>query len=73
MERCRTCKQVVPEKPRVEKITVDGISYKRFHWKWGMTVESPCDCFGAPYRAHSEPLASCPWYKKRFGVQENYE
>lgn len=63
--RCKACKQMVPEKPRVEKITVDGISYKRYHWVDGMTVESPCSCFGAPLRAHNVPFEQCPWYKKR--------
>lgn len=60
--KCPTCKQHVPEKPRVEIITVDGISYKRFHWKDGMTVESPCQCFGG-MRLHS--TTDCPWQKKR--------
>ena len=64
MKRCPTCKQDVPEKPRVEVITVDGISYKRFHWSGGMTVESPCTCYGATNgRAHSTDR--CPWLKKR--------
>ena len=64
MKKCPTCKQPVPEEPRVEVVTVDGISYKRFHWKGGgLTVESPCQCFGAVYRCHS--THDCPWLKKR--------
>lgn len=64
MKRCKTCKRPLEEKPRVEVITVEGISYKRYHWSWGMTVDSPCSCFGG-YRAHS--THACPWMKQRFG------
>jgi hypothetical protein len=65
MKRCRTCKQTIKPKPREEIITVDGINYKRYHYDGGMTVESPCKCYGALYRAHSVSLDRCPWMRKR--------
>lgn len=29
----------------------------------GTVVESPCACFGYPFRVHSTP--NCPWQKAR--------
>ena len=66
MRRCKCCKQPIPEKPRVQAVTVEGISYKRLHWPDGsLTVETPCQCFGSYHRMHS--TIACPWMKKRFG------
>lgn len=66
MKRCSTCKQTIPEKPRVEVVTVEGISYTINHWEMGRTVDSPCSCFGG-LRCHS--THACPWMAQRLALK----
>lgn len=61
--QCKCCNTKISEKPQIEKVTVDGISYKVYRWQDGTNVESPCSCFGSTFRAHSTEY--CPWLKKR--------
>jgi len=66
VKRCKCCKQPVPEKPRKEVFTVEGISYTVNRWKdGGTTVETPCRCKGFQPSTHS--THDCPWMKQRYG------
>ena len=62
VKKCKCCGQAIPEKPRVEVVTVEGISYTINHWEMGRTVDSPCSCFGG-FRCHS--THNCPWMEQR--------
>lgn len=66
MKCCKCCKQPVPEKPRDEVVTIEGISYTIHHWEMGRTVDSPCSCFGG-FRCHS--THQCPWMQQRDALE----
>ncbi len=59
MPSCRTCRQPIPEKPIREDQSRNGVTVTVFRFKNGSTVvNASCQCFGAPFRLHSNDR--CP-------------
>lgn len=56
---CRTCRQVVPEKPVVEDQSRNGVRVIVYRYEGrGTVVDASCQCFGSRFRLHSSD--TCP-------------
>ena len=59
VKKCRTCRQVVPEKPVVEDQSRNGVRVIVYRYEGrGTVVDASCQCFGSTSRLHSSE--SCP-------------
>lgn len=58
-KRCRTCRQPIVDKPRIENQSANGVKVIKYRFKNGSTyVDATCQCFGHIGRVHSSE--SCP-------------
>ena len=60
---CRTCRQPVPEKPVREDQSRNGVKVIVLRFKSGTVVQATCQCFGAPFRLHSNE--QCPLLRRQ--------